>query len=122
MDQQLEQTQALEDTTDLDALIANHTTTDINTIVVKKILAAMDFGRNLIAEYGASNVLAGLTISQIQSIMTATAAVQSALSTGSLYVAISEINNIVPDGTIITTEKLTEVRNKIEDFLGIPRT
>lgn len=108
--------------TDMEAIITAHNPVDAFQLVRNRILNAMEFGRGIIAEYGASNVLANLTIAEIQTTMTATEKVQSALNTGSMYVAIQEINAIVPDGVLITTAKLTEVRNKIEDYLQIPRT
>lgn len=107
----------------LNAVVAAHVaTTDVVAAVAARILAARNFGVHVIARYGAQNVLAGYSIDTIQEIMIKTAKVQAALNTGSLYVAIQEINNIEPDGVIITTEKLKAVRNEIEDYLQIPRT
>lgn len=90
--------------------------------VAAKIMAARDFGVRLIAQYGAQNVLSGYTVEQIQEIMIRTAKVQSALNTGSLYVAISELNSIELDDSIITAPKIKVFRNQIEDYLQIPRT
>jgi hypothetical protein len=107
----------------LNQVVASHV--PISTLldtVANRILAARSFGTRVIARYGAANVLAGYSIEQIQEITIKTAKVQAALNTGSLYVAITEINNIQPDGVLITTEKLKAVRNEIEDYLQIPRT
>lgn len=106
----------------LSDIIINHTTTDLEVIIKNKILAAMDFGRNLMAQYGAQNVLAGYNVTQIQTIMEATEKVQAALNTGSLYVALNEIENIEPDGVLITQATLDNFRHKIQDYLEIPRT
>lgn len=107
----------------LNQVIASHVvTSSMVQLVADKIIAARAFGIGVIARYGAQNVLAGYDIATIQAIMIKTAKVQAALNTGSLYVAISEINAIEPDGVIITVEKLTHVRNEIEDYLQIPRT
>lgn len=107
----------------LNQVVASHVpVSTMLDIVANRILAARAFGTKLIARYGASNVIAGYSIEQIQDIMTRTARVQSALNTGSLYVAIQEINAIEPDGVLITVEKLKSVRNEIEDYLQIPRT
>ena len=113
----VEQAQAL--TNIVNAHVAAAT---MQEIVTDKILDAMRFGRSIIASYGASNVLSGYSITQIQYIMQATSSVQVALNTGSLYVAIAELNRIIPDGIIITAPKITTVRNQIEDYLKIPRT
>lgn len=106
----------------LDTLVANHTTTDSATYIKNKILEAMDFGRNMMAAYGAQNVLAGRSVADIQTIMSSTSKVQAALLTGSLYVALTEIANITPDGTLITQGTLDSFRHQIQDYLGIPRT
>lgn len=91
-------------------------------MVADKIAAARVFGIRVIARYGASNVLAGYNVNQIQDIMIKTAGVQAALNAGSLYVAIDEINKLPLDDSIITNVKVALVRNEIEDYLGIPRT
>jgi hypothetical protein len=100
----------------------NNSTPDMHSVVQGKILAAMAFGQNLMASYGATNVLSGYNVEQIQFIMAKTAMVQSALLSGSLYVALDELSKIEIDGTIITGVRITEFRNKIQDYLGIPRT
>lgn len=107
----------------LNQVVASHVVlTDMVTIVQNKILAARSFGTRLIAQYGATNVLSGYSVDQIQDIMIRTQKVQSALNTGSLYVAISELNLIETDETIITIAKIKNFRNQIEDYLQIPRT
>jgi hypothetical protein len=107
----------------LNSVIASHIpVSNIQDIVATKIIAARDFGMNLIAQYGAQNVLSGYNVSQIQDIMNRTAKAQNALNTGSLYVAITELNSIETDSSIITTAKVTAFRNLIEDYLQIPRT
>lgn len=106
----------------LDDIVTNHTTTDTQTYVRNRILAAMDFGRNIMADYGATNVLAGRTVEQIQTIMSQTGSVQAALLSGSLYVALDELAQIEPDGTLITEDTLTTFRHKIQAYLGIPLT
>lgn len=102
----------------------NTTPTQIsmNELVKSRIRAARGFGQDLIYQYGTYNVLSGFTVEQIQSIMSRTLKLVAALTTGSLYVAIEELNALELDDTIITETVVTQYRNKIEDFLGIPRT
>lgn len=90
--------------------------------IKNKILAAMDFGKNLIVEYATSNILSGFTIEQIQYIVQQTMTVQIALNTGSLYVALDELSKIPIDDSIITIARIAEFRHKIQDYLGITRT
>lgn len=107
----------------LNQVVASHVSaSNIVDVVAGKIMEARTFGIKIIMNYGAQNILAGYPVSIIQEIMIRTAKVQGALNTGSLYVAINEINAIVPDDSIITVAKLAAVRNQIEDYLGIPRT
>lgn len=91
-------------------------------MVKMRILAAMEFGRGIIAEYGAANTLSGFSVDQIRYIMTATEKVQAALNTGSLYVAMDELDKVPVDEIMITADKKTAVRHKIQDYLGVPRT
>src|SRR5690606_10791166 len=109
----------------LTSVVQNHTasmTVSPAELIKQKIIAAMAFGRELIAEYGATNVLAGYSIEEIQEIMDKTARVQVALNTGSLYVALAELDAVEIDGSIITEEKMEIFRHKIQDYLQIPRT
>lgn len=101
---------------------ASYTSIPIEEVIKRKILAAMEFGRNLMAEYGSQNVLAGFTLEQIQDIMARTSKVQAALSTGSLYVALVELDAVETDEVVVTTARITECRNKIQAYLGIPLT
>jgi len=106
----------------LATVITAHQKVTAAEVVKAKILAAMDFGRQFTAEYGASNVLAGLTLAEVEYMMEATAKLQQALLTGSLYVALVELARLPTDDTIITVAKVTEARNKIQTYLGITLT
>jgi hypothetical protein len=88
--------------------------------ITNRILQAMEFGKQIMAEYAAENVLAGLTIPQIQDILLRTAKIQSDLMTGSLYTALVEIDLVQTDDTVITPTKVKEFRNKIQTYLGLP--
>lgn len=90
--------------------------------VKSRIAAARIFGIGLVTEYGATNVLAGKTTEQVQQIMQITGKVVVALNTGSLYVSLAELAAIVPDDTLITAAQVTFFRNKIQDYVGVPRT
>lgn len=90
-------------------------------VVADRIRSAMDFGKTIMIEYATSNVLAGLTTSEVQEIIQRTMNLQLALNSGALYVAIEELNLLVPDA-LITEQKITEFRNKIESYLGLPLT
>lgn len=106
----------------LTACVIQHDPFDLRAAVLAKIVAARTFGSQLINNFAADNVLAGYTVDQIQDIITRTAKAQDALRTGSLYVAITELNNVVTDDQIITPAKVKYYRNQIEDYLKLPRT
>ena len=107
----------------LNAVIEAHNGgVDVLTLVTNKIVDARTFGTRLIDKYAAQNVLAGYDVEIIIQIMDRCDKVMRALKTGSLYVAIHEINLVTPDDSIITVAKLAAIRNEIQDYLKIPRT
>ena len=107
----------------LNAVVAAHiASSSLQDIIANRILAARSFGVRLIAQYGAQNIIAGYSVAEIQAIMIRTNAVQAALNTGSLYVAITELNAVETDDKYITPDKIKYFRNIIEDYLGVPRT
>lgn len=94
----------------------------IQEMVSEKIIKAMEFGRKIIADYAATNVLMGYNLTQVKYIMDKTAKVRDSLLLGSLYVALDELSQIETDDVLITTAKITIFRNKIQSYLGIPLT
>lgn len=94
--------------------------------IKKNVSEAMSFGDLLIQEFAAENVLLGIT----QAGMTGTVLVKlsgvlEAVSAGSLYEAISRIKTVPQsdyDSTFITAARLLAFVNKIEDYLGVPRS
>jgi hypothetical protein len=98
-------------------ILDDHSTTDASAHVSGKILKAREFGTNLIVEFGTRNILAGLTTEQISSMMALLNPVISALVTGSLNVAVAEIDKVTPDA-ILTAELIAEYRAKIVAFLA----
>lgn len=87
---------------------------------------AAAFGAQLIASFAADNVRLGITqAGMTTTVRLATADVTSALQTGSLYDAISAAKAIPSasyDSTFITASRILAFVNKIEDYLGIPRS
>lgn len=91
---------------------------------IKKIITeAMEFGVELMTEYAANNVLAGYDKYQVKEISRYLRDVQRYLQSGSLYVALDEIQSLTPleyNGVeIITQEQLDEFVQKIIDYLEI---
>lgn len=91
---------------------------DPAVLVKTRILEAMEFGKQLIAEFGASNVLAGKSTAQIAAISDKLAVVQSRILSGSLYAALSAIDELEPD-TNVSAEAIAEFKAKVQTFLGI---
>lgn len=86
--------------------------------VAARIKVAMAFGQNLMAEYGAQNVVSGKTTAQVIAIANKLANLQQLLLSGSLYAALEEIENIATDD-LVTLATKNEFRAKIRKFLGL---
>lgn len=86
--------------------------------------AAMEFGKQLMKEFAAENVLLGITqAGMTNTVRKRLSEVTNALLTGSLYDAIYEVRQIPPehkDDTFITDARLLVFINKIEKYLLIP--
>lgn len=100
---------------------------DADTIISKakkrKILkAAINFGMELLLDFGSENMEMGITADGMTGhVRKAMAEVTSALMTGSLKDALAEIDSITEDqkdGKYITNERLQEYKQKILDYLG----
>lgn len=106
--------------TALDALITAHdSTTNAPTRSVEKAVSkAMGFGKNLMIEYAAENVLAGKTTAEVKTISDKLIDLQRLLDSGSLYVALEEMDNVVPD-TLVTQATIDDFKAKIQAYLGV---
>lgn len=104
----------------LSAVVMVHSAVISADVVSAAILRAAEFGTTLIIEYAASNVLSGYSLEQVKDILEKTTKVQVALRSGSLYVALDELDYVVTDESVITTPKLVVFKNKIETYLGLP--
>ena len=89
--------------------------------VEKRIQDAMKFGHQMILEFAAGNVLRGLTVDQVKIVATQYAEIQQLLQSGSLYVALNEISALTPTD-LVPQSILDYFRNKLQDYLGLPRT
>lgn len=114
-----------------DALLASLDAANQNSMLIASIMTtvltpAIAKGQELIVTFAAENIGLGITqagmTTQVRSV---TADVVSALSTGSLYDAITAARAIPPasyDATFVTAARLLAFINKIEDYLGITRS
>ncbi len=112
-----------------DALIASLITLNANSMLTASIRTniltpAIAKGQELIVTFAAENIALGITQAGMTTqVRTVTADVVSALSTGSLYDAITAARAIPPasyDATFVTEARLLSFINKIEVYLGIP--
>jgi len=102
----------------LDVTVDVHTNgPDSEAYVSAKISKAKEFGENTITEFGARNIILGLSTGQIRQVMNKLSDVTIALSTGSLNVAIDAIDSVQPDA-VLTTELIAQYRAKIVSFLA----
>ena len=90
------------------------------------VTSATKFGQGLIVSFAAENVLLGITQAGMTTqVRTVTADAVDALSTGSLRDAITAARAIPEtsyDSTFVTAARLLAFINKIEDYLGLPRS
>jgi long-subunit fatty acid transport protein len=86
--------------------------------IATRITAAMDFGKKIMAEYGAANVYSGKTVAEVKTIATKLSTLQALLLSGSLYAALDEIDIITSD-SLVTDQVKAEFKAKIRKYLGI---
>ena len=92
---------------------------------------AIVFGQTLTVQFATQNVMAGITqAGKTQAVLAYSSNLYTYLSTGSLYVAISEIEAMIADTTstktslapFITNDILYAYLNQIQGYLGLPLT
>lgn len=95
------------------------------------IQAAMTFGQQLIVQYSAQNVAAGVTqAGQTQAVANYLGPMINYLITGSLYAAVEQINTYIADTSstktglspFVTNDILYAYLNQIQTYLKIPLT
>ena len=97
------------------------------TLKIQEVIEnAITYGNRLLVEFAAENVLLGITqAGKTSEVMNKLTSVSDAVSTGSLYEAVSRIKAIPLsdyDSTFITMARLVLFANKIESYLGIPNS
>lgn len=102
----------------LEQIYQVHTVSDPQAVVQNRIQAAMEFGKSIIIEFGATNVLSNKTTSEIAAITDRLSKVQLLLLSGSLYTAIDEITD-APVDEVLTQQTKDYFLNKIKKYLGI---
>jgi len=84
---------------------------------------AISFGNQLLVDFAAENISLGITQDGMtKTVRQAMSEVMSAISTGSLYDAIEEIDAIpaeAKDAKYITNERLAQYKQRILDYLGV---
>jgi len=95
------------------------------------VLAAMTFGQQLMVQFAVQNILAGITqAGQSANLLAYTANLSQAITTGSLYVAIAQIEAMIADTSsaktnlspFITNAVLYIYLNQIQAYLGVAIT
>jgi hypothetical protein len=104
------------------------TPTQIYTTLVQNAIA---FGQSLTVQFATQNIMAGITqAGQTQNVLNYTTDLYMYLNTGSLYVAISEIETMIADTSstktslapFVTNNILYTYLNQIQGYLGLPLT
>lgn len=116
----------VETTSDLDqgqqssllAVVQNHNPDipDVELIVKKKIYQCMDFGRDIIAEFGAQNVATGMSDAQMTQLAEEFSSIQNLLLSGSLRLA--KLQTEANTSVLVSSERKAYFANKIGTFLA----
>lgn len=88
----------------------------VEKMMTNGVKAAMEFGKQLMAEYGAKNLFSGKTSEEVKLISQRMASIQSLLLSGALPTALEEIDNLEPD-SLISQAVIDEFKAKITKFL-----
>lgn len=110
----------------LNSIVATHQPVLVQEVVETSIRNAIKFGEKMLVTYAAENIMLGIT----QDGMTGTVidrlgSVIVCLQSGSLYDVIARIKAIPVehyDSKYITAVRLLSFVNKVEDYLGLPRS
>jgi hypothetical protein len=101
---------------------------DLEFIVKVRIKAAMDAGRDMMADYGTTNTLRGLNEDQVEAISDRLAKLQALVLSGSLRVAyVNHVRLMTPytdprwpTVELIRASDILFFKNRLEAFLGLP--
>lgn len=86
--------------------------------VMLRVIAAMDFGKQMMVEYAVENIMSGKTTDQIKQISAKLRDVQYLLSSGSLYAALDELQKVQTD--LLVTESIKQKYIlKLRTYLGV---
>ena len=110
---------------DLAAIVNAHVSFDQIAHIKNLLVGAMEFGKNTMLEFATENVAMGITqAGKTKAVLEFLTPVKNAMDTGSLHAVIEEIDNLIEAGIpadlapFVTDERLTEFKNKVEDYLG----
>lgn len=93
------------------------TTPTTQQVITQKILARIEWGQTLMASFGAQNILAGYTTTQVTQIAQQLAPLQALVLSGSLETAIAFMNSLTPNA-LITQQTITSFVAQIHDYLA----
>lgn len=100
-------------------------------VYTEVVLAAIDFGQNIIVDFTVANILAGITqAGKTSAMLSYTSDLAMCLNTGSLYSAVDEINTMILDTSttktnlspFVTNAILISYLHKLQTYLGLPNT
>jgi HD-GYP domain-containing protein (c-di-GMP phosphodiesterase class II) len=108
----------------LDQLYASFQQKSLKEYVEKAVIDSINFGQNLLVEFGAENTLLGIVQSgELGRVINILQPIHAAISSGALSAAI-EMAKSMPeenfDETFITPERILSCVNKMEAYLGLP--
>lgn len=117
--------QDINDSNDINVIIANHQHLSVQEQVKASVQAAIDFGQELILNFASENVLMGITqAGKTKDVADYLADVTRYAQTGSLYEVINEIDRLIAAGLptdlepFVTLNRLNAFKANIQGFLS----
>lgn len=102
----------------LDGVLSSHVAVSASDTVKAKILSAMDFGKELMADYATKRVIRGAGIADTERVLNKLGHIQTSLMAGSLYVALDQLDKLSADDDILQAD-INDFKTRIQQYLGL---
>lgn len=102
----------------LDGVVAAHADDPTLLVYEKAVDDAIEFGEDLIKEYGLKNIMRGYTATQIVTVANDLSLITNLLRSGAIETAKSQILAFVPTAEVVQADK-DEFLTKIDAYLGV---
>lgn len=99
-------------------IVNAHSGLTTSDIVKDRILKAMEFGKELMADYATKRVVRGAGVADTERVLNKLGYIQTSLLAGSLYVALDQLNKLAADSDVPQSD-IDEFKLRISKYLGL---